>query len=300
MTVDNAALPAGLRAVVTGGGSGLGEALCQRLVAADAQVVVADIDEARAQTVAQQLRRDGGVAYPVGVDVGDPEQMAALAVKSEELMGGVDLLVNNAGVAVGGRFEALSLADWRWIVDVNLWGVVHGCHAFLPYLTKATAAAKGGTGAGGSAQRRGYIINVASAAGLISFPEMSPYNTTKAAVVALSETLYAEYRDRGINVTVLCPTFFRTRILEAGRGTIDEQRRGMVHTLMDRAEMQAPEVAQFALNKVAAGELYALPMRDGRLLWRAWRAAPGRVQRLLAGGSALLSGRANRFLSWLR
>src|SRR6185312_10510780 len=112
------------------------------------------------------------------------------------------LVINNAGVAVGGRVGEVALDDWRWIMGVNLWGVIHGCHVFATQLR---------------AQGSGHILNVASAAGLLAPPGMAPYNVTKAAVVALSETLRGELRDAGVGVTVLCPTFFRTNIAASSR-----------------------------------------------------------------------------------
>ena len=122
----------------------------------------------------------------------------ALAAEADRAFGGTDLVVNNAGVAVGGPVGAVPLDDWKWIFGVNLWGVIYGCHVFVPRF---------------KAQGHGHVINVASAAGLLSAPEMGPYNVTKAGVVALSETLAAELSGTGVGVTVLCPTFFRTNIL---------------------------------------------------------------------------------------
>jgi short-subunit dehydrogenase len=166
--------------------------------------------------------------------------------------------VNNAGVATGGLIGDIPLDDWQWIVGINQWGVVYGCHYFVPRMKKAAS---------------GHVINVASAAGLLSAPEMGPYNVTKAAVVALSETLYGEVSSLGVGVTVLCPTFFPTDIAKNARGTNEEQR-GMVETLMKRSKLDANGVARFALETADHGKLYAVPMADGRWAWRVKRATP--------------------------
>jgi NAD(P)-dependent dehydrogenase (short-subunit alcohol dehydrogenase family) len=249
-----------VRAVVTGAGSGLGRALAVELARRGGSVVVSDVDPARADQTASEIGAAGGRAFAHVCDVTDVAQVEALADEADERMGGVDLVINNAGVAVGGPMEDISMDDWRWIVDVNLWGVVHGCHVFYPRM-------KG--------QGRGYILNVASAAGLLAPPELGPYNVTKAAVVSLSETLHAEGKPHGISVTVLCPTFFKTRILEAARGVVDGPSQALVSRLMERSSVQADDVARHALDACARGELYALPMVDGRLFWTLKRLLPG-------------------------
>ena len=110
--------------------------------------------------------------------------------------------MNNAGVAAGGLVGEQSLDDWKWIVDINLWGVIHGCHVFAPRFR---------------AQRSGYILNVASAAGFVSLPEMASYNVTKAGVIALSETLCGELSPCGVRVSVTCPSFFKTNLMDVLR-----------------------------------------------------------------------------------
>jgi len=132
------------------------------------------------------------------------------------------------------------------------------------------------------ARKRGAIINVASAAGLLSAPMMAPYNVTKAGVVALSETLHAELARDGVHVAALCPTFFRTNIGEASRGPRDPRMIKLMHTLMDRSKIQAPEVARAALAAVAKNQLYVVPMADGRAMWRLKRLQPQRFYDLLA------------------
>jgi NAD(P)-dependent dehydrogenase (short-subunit alcohol dehydrogenase family) len=186
-------------------------------------------------------------------------EVEALAGAVEEAYGAADLVINNAGVAVAGPVGEVPLADWQWIIGVNLMGVVHGCHVFAPRFKK-----RGG----------GHIINVASAAGLISAPHMAPYNATKAGVVALSETMAVELAGTGVVVTVLCPTFFQTNIARAGRTYTDVVPTEDIEKLMRRGTLQAPEVAAFALEAADAGELYALPHADGRWMWRLKRLAP--------------------------
>ena len=258
-------LPNHPRAVVTGAGSGLGRAFCVELASRGARIVAADIDLASAEETARLVAGAGGEAIARRADVALADDVEALAAEAERAFGGADLVVNNAGVAVGGQVGTVPLDDWKWIVGVNLWGVVHGCHVFLPRF---------------KAQGSGHVINVASAAGLLSAPEMGPYNVTKAGVVALSETLAGELAGTGVGVTVLCPTFFRTNIARSGR---DHTTRGMkaIDKLMDRARIQAPDVARIALAAADHGDLYALPHADGRWMWRAKRLAPGVFQKTL-------------------
>ena len=241
------------RAVVTGAGSGLGRAFCLELHKRGARIVCADIDGALAQKTAAEV---GGAA--VVCDVARIEDVEALAAAADRALGGVDLVINNAGVAVAGAVGEVPLDDWRWITGVNLWGVIHGCHVFTPRLKQ---------------QGRGHIINVASAAGLLAPPGMAPYNVTKAAVVALSETMQAELQHTGVGVTVLCPTFFQTNIHKNARGS-DEKKAALVEKLMTRSKIQADDVARIALDTAAANELYALPHADGRWMWRLKRWAP--------------------------
>lgn len=257
---------AGKVGVVTGAGSGLGRALTLELARRGARVVVSDVNREGAEETAALVRQAGVEAHVQECDVRSAESVEALARFADENLGGADLVANNAGVAVSGRMGAIPLEDWRFVVDVNLWGVIHGCHAFVPRFR---------------ARKSGFVLNVASAAGLLAPPELGPYNVTKAAVVALSETLHAELRADGVNVTVLCPTFFRTNILNASRGS-DPKQRKIVESMMDRSRLQAPEVAKAALDALERGKLYAVPMLDGRMLWRLKRTAPASFARLLA------------------
>jgi short-subunit dehydrogenase len=264
-------------AVVTGAGSGLGRAFSEELGARGVRVVASDVDLAAAEETAARVKRAGGDALAVRCDVADPAQVGALADAARAWCGEVELIVNNAGVAVAGRFETIGLDDWSWIVGVNLWGVVHGCRAFVPAMR---------------ARKRGFVINVASAAGLLATPKMAPYNVTKAGVVALSETLHAELAGDGVHVSVLCPTFFQTNIARGSRGVVDEKMRAVMEKLMARSRIQAPEVARAALAGVARNQLYVVPMSDGRAMWRLKRLAPERFYQLVGGRVMRILGRA--------
>ena len=256
-------LPDRPRVVVTGAGSGLGRAFCLELAGRGGRILAVDIDLGRAEETAALCKKVGGEVITGLCDVSKPEEVAALASEMDRAFGGTDLLINNAGVAVGGPVGTIPLADWQWILGVNLWGVIYGCHTFVPKFKTAG---------------RGHIINVASAAGLLSAPEMAPYNVTKSGVVALSETLHAELAGTGVGVTVLCPTFFRTNIARDGRSTSDAATPDDAHKLMDRASVQAPEVAKVALAAADTGTLYALPHADGRWMWRLKRLMPETFQ----------------------
>lgn len=253
--------PTPLRAVVTGAGSGLGRALALDLAGRGASVVVADVNLEGAEETAEMVRAVGARSETVHCDVTDRDAVFGMIEQAEARLGGVDFLANNAGVAVGGPFEEISIEDWRWAVDINLWGVVYGCQAAIPKMKE---------------RGRGYILNVASAAGLLAPPAMSAYNVTKAGVVSLSEGLFAEYKSAGIHVAVACPTFFRTGIIGSGRGATTAKEDARIQKWMDRSKVQAPDVAKASIDAVRDGRLYVQPMRDGRMAWRLKRTHPQR------------------------
>jgi NAD(P)-dependent dehydrogenase (short-subunit alcohol dehydrogenase family) len=248
--------------VITGAGSGLGAALCDVLAARGAHVVAADVN---LDAVKATAARCGSRVHAVHCDVTDLASVERLAEETDTLLGGVDLVVNNAGVAVAGRVGEVPIADWKWVIDVNVWGVVYGCHVFVPKLR---------------AQKRGHILNVASAAGMIAMPMMGPYNVTKAAVVALSETLYAELADDGIGVSVLCPSFFPTNLTSSPRTSVDEKVRRAAARLVEQGAWTATEIAEAALAGIDAGELHVTPQFDIRWAWRLKRLAPRMFQRV--------------------
>jgi NAD(P)-dependent dehydrogenase (short-subunit alcohol dehydrogenase family) len=258
-------LPPSPRAVVTGAGSGLGRALALELARRGGRLLVTDIREDTVAETARLVAEAGGEAHPLACDVRCPEHLEHLAAEADRRWGGTDLLVNNAGVACAGYVGDLPLDDWRWIVDINMWGVVHGCHAFVPAM-KARGA--------------GFILNVASAAAVASLPEMAPYNMTKAAVVSLSETLHAELAPHGIAVTALCPTFFESGLMDTFRSSHERQRQ-MSAALFQRSTATAGGVARAGLRALERGRVLVIPQADGRFMWRLKRLAPQLYHRVL-------------------
>lgn len=193
----------GKTAFVTGGGSGIGLALGRAFAEAGMQVMLADIEADALAVAVESLRSIGPGVRGVDCDVTDPVSMERAARASHEAFGNVHVLCNNAGVAGGGGIDDISLETWRWVLDVNLLGVLHGVRAFLP---RIRAHGEGG-----------HIVNTASMAGLNSGLGFSPYSTSKFAVVNMSEGLAKQLAPIGIGVTVLCPGFVRTRMPESAR-----------------------------------------------------------------------------------
>ncbi|HAV17492.1 MAG TPA: short-chain dehydrogenase [Acinetobacter nosocomialis] len=246
-------------AVVTGAGSGIGRSFAIELTKRGGSVVCADINLEAAKETVKLIEQLGQKAFAVQCDVGQAEQVQALADQAEQLLDHpVTLIINNAGVGLGGKFDEMSLEDWKWCMHVNLWGVIHGCHAFVPKLKKL------GYGA---------IINVASAASYTAAPEMSVYNVTKAGVLALSETLSAELRKFNIKVNVLCPTLVPTNIIKNGR-IPGRYSKLADHALMNYAMTTSDAVAALTLNRLDRGQLYTTPQIDAKLFWLMKRTSP--------------------------
>ena len=204
---SNDVIGSGRVAVVTGGASGIGRALAEGLAAGGSAVVVADLDGAEAELVASGIRTAGGEAAAVTVDVTSAAAVDELAATTLERFGRVDVLCNNAGVSTFNLLSDQTLDDWRWVFDVNLWGVVHGLQSFVPVMRRQGTPA--------------HIVNTASIAGLLSgVIFIGPYAATKVAVVSISETLAMEFQLDGvpIGVSVLCPSSVDTRVMESERG----------------------------------------------------------------------------------
>ncbi|NUE94253.1 SDR family NAD(P)-dependent oxidoreductase [Acinetobacter seifertii] len=246
-------------AVVTGAGSGIGRSFALELAKRGGSIICADINLEAAEETVRLVEQLGQKAFAFKCDVGQAEQVQVLADQAEQLLEHpVTLIINNAGVGLGGKFDEMSLEDWKWCMHVNLWGVIHGCHAFVPKLKKL------GYGA---------IINVASAASYTAAPEMSVYNVTKAGVLALSETLSAELRKFNIKVNVLCPTLVPTNIIKNGR-IPGRYSKLADHALMNYAMTTSDAVATLTLNRLDRGQLYTTPQIDAKLFWLMKRTSP--------------------------
>lgn len=249
-------LPERSRAVVTGAGSGLGRAIALELADRGARVLCTDVNEAGAAETVELLARRGASGHAMKVDVRKADEVGAMQEKAQSLYGGADVLVNNAGLAVVGELGKIPVEDWQYQVDVNLMGVIWGCHHFAPKMR---------------AQGGGFILNVASAAGIVAAPLMGPYNVTKAGVIALSETLYVELSPHQVHVSALCPTFLRTNIHKDTRahGMGTDKR---TDKLVTEAKWSAEEIAAIAVRDMLRGRLYIIPQTDGKVMWRLKRA----------------------------
>jgi NAD(P)-dependent dehydrogenase (short-subunit alcohol dehydrogenase family) len=240
-------------AVVTGGGSGIGRALCLAFAREGARVVVADVDEAGMAETAAAVAAAGSEAITQRTDVSRLADVQALAERAFAHWGRVHVLCNNAGVAVSGGLESTTHADWEWLIGVNLWGVIHGIEAFVPRMI---------------AQRQeGHVVNTASMAGLIASQGLGVYNTTKYAVVGLSETLQKDLRGHNIGVSVLCPMGVRTNIRQSARNRPAHlaSPRGPAGSEVDLiGRYLTPEhVADRVLRAVRANRLYVITHEEG-------------------------------------
>jgi NAD(P)-dependent dehydrogenase (short-subunit alcohol dehydrogenase family) len=199
-------------AVVTGAASGIGRGLANRFAAEGMKVVLADIEEKALAETEAELRSKGARVLAVRTDVSRTEDVEALADKSVDAFGAVHVLCNNAGVAVPGVSWELTVADWEWVLGVNLWGVIHGIRVFVPIML--------------AQDEEGHIVNTSSTAGLLSSPGIPIYNVTKHGVVTLSEILLQELAMSGAKVkaSVLCPLYVDTRIADSDRNRPTELR----------------------------------------------------------------------------
>ena len=240
-------------AVVTGGASGIGRAMAERFARERAKVVVADIDQRALAAVVDSIKARGGEALGVPTDVTDLSSVQALAAAAFEAFGKVSVLCNNAGVALWGGLESATHRDWQWVLGVNLWGVIHGVEAFVPRMI--------------ASKEPGHIVNTASMAGLVATRGLGVYNTSKYAVVGLSETLAKDLRPYHIGVSVLCPMGVATQIRESARNrpadlTNDAPSAVEPVALMGRTLAPAV-VAEMVLSAIRANRLYVITHEEG-------------------------------------
>ena len=247
-------------AVVTGGASGLGLAMAQRFAEAGMNVVIGDIEPEPLAMAEAALAARGARVLPRRTDVAKAEDVEALAEAAYQRFGAVHILCNNAGVGGSpGAMWELSLHDWRWVIDVDLWSVVHGVRSFVPRMI--------------ASGEEGHVVNTASVAGLVSGAVGGPYTVAKFGVVSLSEQLYYELGRAGhnIGVSVLCPGFVNTNIFDSGRNRQAEygnsgiaptpeaeQRRAALHA-MRQGMMQPAEIGALVFEAIQSRNLYIVP-----------------------------------------
>ncbi|WP_018658585.1 SDR family NAD(P)-dependent oxidoreductase [Actinomadura flavalba] len=263
-------------AIVTGGASGIGRAIATSLVARGDTVVVTDINADGARKVADKLNTLGkGKATALPLDVTDADAVTELyrSVKAEH--GRLDLVFNNAGIAIGGLAEELTLDHWNRAIDINLKGVVHGVHAAYPIMLE---------------QRSGHIVNTASLAGLVPMPVGIPYTATKHAVVGLSLGLRAEAAGRGVKVSVVCPSFVDTPLLANVNPDLPETpMSGNAKKDIQKASPRlytAEKLARDIVRGVDRNKALIVAPAHGRIAWRGVRLNPGgavRVAQLAVG-----------------
>jgi NAD(P)-dependent dehydrogenase (short-subunit alcohol dehydrogenase family) len=250
----------GKTAVLTGAGSGFGLECARMAARLGMNVVLVDVQQDALDQAAQELTAQGAMVLACKVDVSDASAMEQLAVQVEQRFGAPHLIFNNAGVGSGGLIWENSVADWQWVLGVNLWGVVHGVRLFTPMMLQA---------AQNDPDYRGHIVNTASMAGLLTAPNMGVYNVSKHAVVALSETLYQDLQlvSQQVGASVLCPYFVPTGISQSHRNRphdVAAQKptpsqlmgQAMIDKAVGSGKVSAAEVAQKVFDAVRTGQFY--------------------------------------------
>ncbi|SFR75506.1 Short-chain dehydrogenase [Marinobacter daqiaonensis] len=246
------------RVFITGGASGLGRALALRYARQGARVCIGDVNPESGLVAEDELNAAGGEALFMPCDVRRLSDLEKVRAELESRWGGVDIVVNNAGVATAGSIEDSTIADWEWILDINVLGVVRGCKVFTPLLKR---------------QGSGTIVNVASMAGLMLAPLMDSYNVSKAGVIALSETLNLELGDAGIHVCCVCPSFFQTNLASGMRSDLPGIQQN-INKLMKHSTVTAEDVADDIIRAVENHEFWVLPHQREKRLWILKRHAP--------------------------
>jgi len=269
------------RIAITGGASGLGKALALRAADAGWKVAIVDINDQRGAETLEELQAKGTECFYQRCDVTKIESVEALRDELVKRWGGLDIMVNNAGVATHGAIDAAQMSDWEWVVNINLLGVVRGCKVFSGLFKE---------------QGYGHLVNVASMAGLLYSPEMSSYNATKAGVVALSETMRAELEPFNIGVTLVCPGFFQTNLAESARSP-EPGAQQMINKLLSMSTIDADDIADMIFNAVEKKKFWLLPHSSYRYMWYMKRYLPGFYHKGMVTMARKLAAKRNNLKS---
>ncbi|REJ70942.1 MAG: SDR family NAD(P)-dependent oxidoreductase [Planctomycetota bacterium] len=230
-------------AIVTGAASGLGRAIAVRLAQDGWHIAVADVNETGSEETGRMVTEAGSTAQVETLDVRDEQQWVSLRERLRADWPRLDLIVNNAGVVVSGAVGQTPIEDWDWLLSINLRGVILGCHTMVDWLKENP--------------RRSHVMNMASVAGLIAPARMGAYNVAKAGVVSLSETLYQELKRENVGVTVVCPWFVKTNLLETGRFA-DTREKTAGAAFMENSWLTAEKVADKAVRGMYRGKLHVV------------------------------------------
>jgi len=245
-------------AVITGAALGIGRALAIDWAQQGWKVGLVDFNMEEAENTLNMVEKVGGSGETFRCDVREAEEVQAAADHFFDAWGRIDLVMNNAGVGVAGEVADIPLEEWRRVIDTDLWGVIHGCRAFIPRMKE---------------QGGGHIVNTASMAGILSGAEMAPYNVSKAAVISLSETLKMELAPYNIGVTVICPMAVQTSVLETATYT-DEFQHELAYVAMENVKMPIEEFARKVTKAVERNRLYVVPHLTGKVLCLLKRFSP--------------------------
>ncbi len=255
---------------ITGAGSGFGAALAHYYASTGWNVAITDIDEERAHQTLFEIERFGGDHFAMPLDITNTDHWQQLQDTVLQKWEGLEVLVNNAGVAAAGDIEDTSMEDWAWVLDINLMGVVRGCHQFAAMMKQ---------------QKAGHIVNISSFAALAGLPFISAYGVAKAGVVALSEALRAEMFPYGVGVTVACPAFVKTGLLDSFRSTQPDAR-AKVTNWMETSGISAEQVAEDIAKAVRENQFLLLTHAQTRAAWRLKRWFPERYYKMVSKRSS--------------
>lgn len=249
--------------LITGGASGLGRGLAEQAAAEGYRVAVADIHRTRGEDVCRALTEQNAECFFIECDVRRDEDLRRAVERVLRRWRQLDVMVNNAGVAGAGLFEAIPEQDWQWLFNINVMGTVRGCRAAVSAMKR---------------QRRGHIVNIAGMAGLTPGPALSSYNAAQAAVVNLSETLREELAPEGIHVTLVCPGFFASHLDESLRAP-DPVTAARFERMQDGGDTTATQLAGQILAAIKKHRFMVLPDAEAKAAWRLKRWRPEKFYR---------------------
>ena len=271
--------------VITGAASGIGEALAHGMAQRGARLLLADIDDAGLHRVATdiKMKHKGVECHVLVTDTGHETDIQALALEAQDRLDGTDVLINNAGVALVAPVETLRTRDAHWLMNINFWGVVHGCKAFLPQMRKRPEA---------------VLVNVSSIFAMVSMPTQSIYNASKAAVRGFSDALREELRGTSVRVLTVHPGGIRTNIANKARVTDVRMMAASEQEFKDHfltmARTTPEEAAEVIIKAITAGDTRVLVGADAKVLDSLYRMFPTRASAWLTGISASLRQRAQK------